>query len=326
MHSQDSNYRIYAIPVKLFADYTIAIDSSQGVELFCGLYNTHLENSDKAKDLITKTYKKFNRTIFKQPFLYDGLNIKYWDFDRTSQESKDILNTSSITRWDIATREEDLKLFIKVPVSSKSSIVILEGNYLSYNDAKYVPKSIVANSKSQEAWEYKQNHCIVNFEDPYDEGLNSGGFKPIGKLQLLAYNTRESYPFANRLVEYLTGSAITSIEEISDNIKRAQAVMTQNRHYFNIEGVWENKMQKIIYDYLINSGDIKAVSNDKLQDMRQGYHKTLGHTSKSTLFDVLGYIDKDAEKWYASWTCKNGSAKVKENIQNVDIYDGLYDI
>jgi hypothetical protein len=95
--------------------------------------------------------------------------------------------------------------------------------------------------------------------------------------------------------------------------------MTQNQHYFKIDGLWENKMQKIIYDYLINSGPIEIDKEGKLKDTRQGYHRTLGHKSKSNLFDILGYVDKDAEKWYASWTKANG-IQIKNTIQNVDIY------
>jgi hypothetical protein len=114
-------------------------------------------------------------------------------------------------------------------------------------------------------------------------------------------------------------------------------------------GLWEDKMQNIVYDYMTNSGPIKVVTvcddkNDErygkevdtksytgptkqvLKDRRQGTHPRLGHSSKSTLYDVLGYIDKDAEKWYASWVKENGAARIKESIQNVDIYNGLYDI
>ena len=84
-------------------------------------------------------------------------------------------------------------------------------------------------------------------------------------------------------------------------------------------------MQKIIYDYIMKSGPIK-VENGKLVDKHLGYHPRLGHTSKSTLYDILGYVDKDAEKLYASWLIKNDQAAMRDNIQNIDIYDGLYDI
>jgi hypothetical protein len=79
---------------------------------------------------------------------------------------------------------------------------------------------------------------------------------------------------------------------------------------------------------MTQSGPIR-VEGSKLVDKRTGIHPRAGHTTRSTLYDVLGYVDKDTEKWYSSWQIetKNGKnvATVKNNIQNVDIYNGLYD-
>jgi hypothetical protein len=239
---------------------------------------------------------------------------------------------SHISRYDLINREQDLKLFIKVPVTCTSSITVLEGNFQNYNDCLYSP-CVETNSNIQRTkWNYNTNHSIINFGSSTDKikiDLNSSNFKPISKLQLLAFNTGESYPFADRLVEYLSGSATIPIDGIADNIKRAQKVMNQNKYYFKINGVWENKMQKIAYDYLMNAGPVELnTETNKLIDKRLGLHPRVGHRSKSSLYDVLGYIDKDIEKYYSSWKIDENSskAKVHNNIQNVDIYDGLYDI
>ena len=348
--SQDSRFKIYSIPVKLFANYTIAIDSSKGIELFCGLYNTSLDVSGKGIDLITRTYQKINKTIFKQPFLYDKLDVKNWLYDKktktkyshpyeselhyvtnydaaSKQEVSSLqLNNDIMSRLDIATREQDLRLFIKVPVSCRSSITILEGDYREYNHSRYAPITD-ENSESKGMWKYSQNHAVLNFdlksERPNTETINLNDilFKPIGKVQLLEFNTGESYPFADRLIEYLSDSTITPIDAISDNIKRAQRVMKHNGHYFRIEGLWENKIQQIIYDYIVNSGPVEVnKKTGKLEDKHRGSHPRLGHTTKSTLYDVLGYIDRNAEKWYACWKEQDGKAIIKNSIQNVDIY------
>ena len=319
--AQDPKYKIYAIPVKLFASYTIALDCSQGIELFCGFYNTKLDTSSQAEALAAKTYQKVNKALFNQPFIYDKLDINYWQTadDFVYKNNQRVIRTDKFTRWDLTTREKDLKLFIKVPVSCKSSITILEGDYRTFNDAKYTP----INGQLV----YQHNHSILNFNttkktnqgDGLD--LNNYTFKPISRLQLLAFNTGTSYPFADRLVEYLIGSAITPIDEIPDNIKRAQRVMNQNKTYFNIEGLWENKMQNVLYDYMINSGPFGVV-NGKVVDRRRGYH----NQPRSTMYDVLGYVDKDTEKLYASWKIDGNVARTQNSIQTVDIYDGLYDI
>ena len=405
--SQDPKYNIYAFPVKLFSNYTIAIDCDQGIELFCGLYKTSLYDSSKAEDLILKTYQKKSKTIFSQPFLYDKLDVKNWKLDLEAEleaaganDNGNLLLTNKdvITRYDIANHEKDLKLFIKVPVNCKSSITVLEGDFRGYNDFKFSPQTvttILGNRENQRTeLVYEQNSTVINFDKTID--FNEADFNLISKLQLLALNTGESYPFADRLIEYLSNSAITPIDKISDNIKRVQKVLKRNQHHFKTEGVWESKIQKIIYDYVMNSGNIRAVKESdlsstsdlsgvyiardykkrryasayvstgdlddkssyhkcrttitlkrkrgsdssvyRLVDFRHGYHLRLGHTSKSSLYDVLGYVDRNAEKWYANWALKNKiiwenkekveakEATVSENIQNVDIYNGLYDI
>ena len=100
--------------------------------------------------------------------------------------------------------------------------------------------------------------------------------------------------------------------------------MQKNSYYFKVEGLWENKMQKILYDYMMNSGPIE-VKDGKIKDLHNGHHRRLVYPSKSTLFDILGYADRDVEKWYASWKNVNGVAKIGTSLQSVDIYDGLYD-
>jgi hypothetical protein len=347
--SQDPNYRIYAFPVKLFANYTIAIDCDSGVEIFCGLYSTALDGSSKNTDLIEKTYSKYSKTLFNQPFLYDKLDVKFWKLEDDIKVPEggytNLVNDKKITRFDIANREQDLKLFIKVPAKCRSTVTVLEGDYVGYNDYKYtsvkydsedneIPEQDTDTLVAKTEWEYRQNHAAVNFGDKYDKiNINESCFTPITKLQLLAINTGESYPFSDRLVEYLSGSAITPIDPIADNIKRAQKVMGHNKHYFKVDGVWENKMQKIIYDYIINSGPITVTEENKLTDRHRGhnpkhngYHRDVGHRSKSSLYDVLGYVDKEAEKWYASRVLKDGRIAVRDNIQNVNIYGDLYDV
>lgn len=329
--SNDSNYIIYALPVKLFEKYTIAIDCSNTIELFCGLYNNTLDTSNKAEDLFDKTYLRVSNTSFKQPFLYDKLQIDNWSRGREYELSENgttiLEDQTKISRCDILNREQDLKLFIRIPVNCKSAITVLEGDYRAYNDLKYTPGILPDNLKTslrREIWNYQANHTVINFERKQD--LIKGNYPLINKLQLLAINTGKSYPFSDRLIEYLTGSATTPRDGIYDNIQRAQKVMKQNGHYFKIDGIWEEQMQKIVYNYMINEGPFKIDTKGNLVDTKEGRHPKLGYTSKSYMYDILGYIDRDVEKCYASWKIENGRVKVQDTIQNVDIYNGLYNI
>lgn len=328
--SGDPKYKIYAIPVKLFEKYTIAMDCDQGIELFCGIYGRTLDTSEKAQNLFDKTYLKISKTSFKQPFLYDKLLVGNWMRESTA----DLESSKIMSRCDILGREQDLKLFIKIPISCISSITILEGDYRFYNDFKYTPGVLPTTSNAavrREIWDYQSNRTIINFDKKLD--LNDQDYPLISRLQLLAINTGRPYPFSDRLIEYLTGSATSPIDGIHDNIHRAQKIMNQNDHYFKIIGRWEDKMQKIAYNYMINEGpfevstetDTKGNTKHTISDKKTGRHPKLGYNSKSTMYDILGFIDRDVERCYASWTIKDGKLTIYDTIQHVDIYNGLYD-
>ncbi len=99
-------------------------------------------------------------------------------------------------------------------------------------------------------------------------------------LQLLQVNTNEQYAFADRLIEYLTENVILPDgEEIYDDIRRVQKVMTwnngTNNYSISIPGVWDSKMSKVIYEYM-----------------------TTRDLPKEVKHDLLGYVDKDVERYY----------------------------
>lgn len=380
--SYDSGYKIYMLPVKLFENYTVAIDCYQGVEMFCGFYNEKLDTSSaKAKDLIKKTYLKVPKALFSQPFIYDKLNVSYWNWEAENTKvgsASTLSDISKILRSEVAVRESELKLFIKIPATNTSSIAILEGDYRNFNDSLY----IVSN---KDGWKYFSNSTVANFETKKTykystlPDINSREFKPISKLQLLALNTGISYPFADRLVEYLVANVILPNDATPDNIRRLQKVMEDCGYSFQIDGVWEPKMQMILYDYLMNGGKFvvsekvdkrtgKTVSQVKNQGqnserwaeqyvekqvnpdggteiekefihhnpqkMIAGNLRQRGQKMRSDFYDILGYVDKDAEKLYASWKVeeveKNGKTKqqvvAKNTLENVDIYSNLYNV
>lgn len=114
-----------------------------------------------------------------------------------------------------------------------------------------------------------KNKSCLNFEYlGYDSELQL-----ITNLQLLQFNTGEQHPFADRLMEYLLGNAITGEDEINDNIKRAQKIIkNQNFYTPQIYGAWDNLLGYYLYDYMVNK---------KVEQITDG--------------DYLGYVDKDTE-------------------------------
>ena len=272
--TRETGYKIYMIPIKLFQKYTIAIDCFTDVEVCCGFYGKYQYGS--AYDTIAEdTYKCFNSMLFNKPVLYDpaaGLK-KYLDPRHP---------------LEIAQHETDLKLFIKLPISNKSSIVILEGDY-----TEYTPSTIIKHSPANDdKFIVVNNHTQVNFDGDLDENIKH----LVTPLQLLAQNTGISYPFADRLIEYLVGNAMTPVDDISDNIKRAKKVINAKTNALrDDEGVWEEIMQLILYNYASNNFNVR-----------------INH-------DILGYVDKDTESY------SNGSVSQPETISNADIYDNWED-
>ena len=283
----DPEYKIYMLPVKLFQKYTIAIDCQQEYELCCGIYGKYLDTREIFKSIPEKTYKKVIGQ-FSRPILYDLAELL-----PNKLPSKDITGTPEEQekkkgQWEetiawLAKNEGDLKLFIKLPASNNSSIAILEGDYRSWNDSYGVGINKT------------QNKTILNFEAS-DECLSNSNLKLITPLQLLKFNTGKSYPFADRLVEYLLGNAITPLDEITDNIKRVQTIALKNGQVNKADGIWTDKLQKILYSFM-NS-----------EELTQSNKKETNH-------DILGYTDKDVENaYYAKMT--NGV----ETLLQVDLY------
>lgn len=129
--SADNNYKIYMLPVKLFKEYTIAIDCADTIEICCCVYDTYLNTSvdDRSEagripldPIATATYTSVSGAKFNKPFLYTNLT-KLRDY------------TSDTSLAELANHEQALKMFIKLPTNCTSSIVVLEGNYIGWSDS-----------------------------------------------------------------------------------------------------------------------------------------------------------------------------------------------
>ncbi len=395
--SKDNDYTIYAIPIKFFQEYTIALDASCGVEMCCGFYKDYMEEfPEKVEDnykyktwsdseqkyvlesltrvdlnqiIINNTYQKFSELRFNNPLLWNKLNISTinnilkdcvkqevptileTDTEEVRKEKQALLDKVNAYRNQILKKENDLKLFIKIPIANKSSITILEGNYLTHNHRLYkliheersyrhperdengdylrdengdfiYDLSKEAEIRTFAKWESKQNHFVTNYETVlFGEGASAEDtvtitnpevedreFNPISPLQLLMLNTGTSYPFADRLLEYLAGNVVTEVDSNSDNIKRVQKVMQTNRNSISLYGAWEGKMRNILYDYMMGG-----------KPSGEQFPQEIAH-------DVLGYVDKDVEKFYTAWKheyCRDASGHyipltIKEKVLDGD--------
>ena len=104
--------------------------------------------------------------------------------------------------------ENNLRLLIKLPaIASNSTITVLEGNYT--------------------AGVRCQNSIVSSFAI---DDKNGFGIYPT-RLSLLNMNDGVSYPFADRLIEYLSNNAIVPQEKITDNIGRLQRSVYNNSRF-----------------------------------------------------------------------------------------------
>ena len=287
-NTADPEYKIYMVPVKLFQTYTIAIDSTQPIEFCCGIYGDYQDTRDKFKKLPQYTYKKVSHCLFSQPFIFDLLD--YTEDGKMNTLLETLNNNEKI---ELAQNEGDLKLFIKVPLNNTSTIVVLEGNYINWNDRSEVWTTL----HGKKYFNVYQNKSVLNL----DYINNDTEIKLISALQLLQFNTNEQHPFADRLIEYLIGNAITNTDdEIYDNVKRAQKALYDNNgnkynYKIKVPGAWSYEMNKLFYEYMTN------LNLDFESD-----------------HDLLGYVDKDVEKYYKSRT-KDKKVQSYVSLSNIEL-------
>jgi hypothetical protein len=329
----DSNYKIYMLPIKLFQKYTIAIDSASPIEMCCGVYGDYQDTRTKFKTIPQNTYNRVATSVFSQPFLYTALACSETSTESNSTYVDKLLAAGDLgmqTLIELAQNEGDLKLFIKVPVTNDSTIVVLEGDYRTWNGSLWDMCAKEPSTEEEKATrcanctavkstdkikcsicdslppanKKKHNYSVINIEHRF---TSEDRVELVTPLQLLQLNTREQHPFADRLIEYLIGNAITNSEtEIYDNIRRAQKALETNRgatgYLTGIPGLWNNEMKILFYEYMT---------------------ATNLATKFNINYDLLGYVDKDVEKFYKATpkrlTSKGQYEKYKISLANFEL-------
>ena len=261
LNTSDTHFNYFLVPVKFDQEYTIAIDSTVPYEL-CTLIYTGNELLDISKELINESYKSIPGSLFSKPFLY-----------------KTPTATDSNSYWKY---EKNTKLLLKLPKKIDSSIVVLEGNYL--NNTNICGGVLISD-------------YIIDEEDL--DIKPSYKISPPTKLSLLSVNDGITYPFSDRLVEYLLKNAITPIDDIDDNIKRVQDSIYQNRIFRGVYGVWDSNLKNEIYEY--SKKNIKYNNSDiyLCDDESSGSGVLLESTRyikfKDLNYDLLYFVDRDVE-------------------------------
>lgn len=281
---EKTGYKVIQVPIKFNKTYTIAIDSNSSLNLAPALIHkgklVSIQQADETIDLTSElckfdgAVKEYTYSSFKLPFTYrlDNTSLFYQQYER------------------------DLYLLIEVKLSNNSSIVVLEGDYTNLdrksNLNKKAKNQITAELNyldSQDSLTDEESSRLFNlekqlniisrinkyvFNTAYIENIDDSELNQfmLSDLSLLQFNNNISYPFSNRLLEYLLLNVIDKHDDIAGNSRRIQEKLNIEDKSGIYKDVWSELLRKIVYD--------KYMSSDKTKKL-----------------DITGFIDKDTEKY-----------------------------
>ena len=234
------DYKTFKIPIKYNTTYTLAMDCNYTVKVAPILINNGfiIENVKYYTDNGSSEGIELNDELIKDNIYYfNSLSFKQPVTVGITTLNKDL--KSILQKY-----EKYLYLLIQVPKGNDSSIVLLEGNYTNVST----------------------NH-IYNIENI--NNLNNLELSKLftTNLSLLQMNDNVTYPYADRLLEYLLLAVINNTDLITDNIKRTQDLFISVN---SVPGVWDNILRSNVY-----------LNYQKTKDAKQ--------------LDLNGFVDKDTE-------------------------------
>ena len=248
--TDDGSSALFMLPVKFGKTYTIGIDCSTSIGCLCDFYDDGqridtLENTPT----YSSTYRKFTGLRFSKPF--NGMRpILFKTPERTEKNCK---------------YEPCLKMFIKIPAQSKSSIVVLEGDY-----SKGCEMSLLDGGRAE-----LPNKLLTYKMD----GSELGNYDYVSRPSLLSINTGEKVLVSDRLIEYVLMNAIApnsspaNIGKLQDRLAIPKADGGKAYlPYIAYYGIWDEGVRKALYRFISDNG------------------------LNSKYMDVLSYMDKDVEK------------------------------
>lgn len=241
----NSRDKIFKVPIQFNKTYTIAIDSFSDVWLAPAVINNNgfvTVQSKESEDFVTKNLTEILCAKNNAVVHYNSVSFKHpitYKLDNTAAENEFFLQQY----------EKDLYLMIQVSSTNTSSLVVLEGDYTKLNVDK------VTNT------EY--------FSKMTPERMNE---LFLSELSMLYLNDNVSYPFSDRLLEYLLQNVIDSNDTIGKNIRDVQEVFEDFDFMYGYPDVWTDELREDVY---------QAFKADK----------------RYKHIDNTGFVDKDVEKF-----------------------------
>ena len=241
----------------------IPIDLNEHITVNGGVLEINTENRAYNYHIIPVKFNESYTIAIDSPVSYEVACILYTN-SNLSTKSKEIakltyqkipgsiftqpfIYSTDIDASEYWPHEKNLKLLIKLPRTVNSSIVVMEGDYTSNNSISqniFVPDVIIDDNNTEMVYP--------------------------SKLSLLSVNDTVSYPFADRLIEYLTNNVITSKENIRENIGRLQRAIYKGSKFKGHYDIWDDNIRRTIYNR-INKETIGRAINTNVTSIANHY-------------------------------------------------------
>lgn len=253
--SEDSKFIYYPIPIKINTDYTLNLKCPVNFSYCKKLLADINDAAEVFNDRDTVVY---NLT----PITYNDLTIINTD-------------VTDITKY---LNEKNYYLILRLPKDINTSITLLDGNFLNYSNTTL---NLQINFEETIGVDSKDSSSVIekSFKELYDK-VNPDIFVNRN-FQLLDINKKYldiSYPFSDRLIEYLLDNVITNADNISKNIldaKKKWYLRYGNRTLSNLPHLTDR----------VSNSDRIILLNTLIKNKLANINKT----------DILGYVDKDIE-------------------------------
>lgn len=218
-----SMYKVLSVPIHFNQTYNIHIDCSTPVLMKC-VYRTSYGYYDMSE-------LDSGSNLFK---LKNTLEDAYRVFSSLSFKSPVSFRVETLDK-DVHQYESSIQLLIQLPKSNNSSIVVFEGKNYSPNKIKTDLSTVLL---------------------PYES-------KGVLNPSLIYLNSRQTYAFSSRLIEYLLDNVIHAKDTITQNIEKVQQLLSLKyknyRDKFINEtktyGVWDKSIASLIYKELQEESD-----------------------------------------------------------------------
>lgn len=262
--NKHSIYACYKIPIS-FNNVTISTHNNTYIDACLSIKNKHPSDQKLINQFASLSYRKMKNhsaTIYKTKDIIETI----------LEEQK---NSKTLCNF-IKSNLFNLELLIMLPITLETSVVVLEGEYTE--NSKFADENFIV-------YKYKADNNNEHIYDvDGDEGILKRGHNNYKlNVQLLSSeNATGNYLLADKLIEYLSGNAITKISEPYE-IERLQKMLDSAR-FGNYEysklliapktrryyGIWDESdfinIKTLIYYW--------KLEND---------------------YDMLGYFDKELE-------------------------------